>query len=103
MAVPCMKRTEPRLYHVWPGRKTDAWNMHGLVDSCIQWVDLCMYRTCIMHNTRTIYHSMNMCNNDAHFIPGPVMNIPCTNAALVMFQWWGQIMGMVVLEKAREI
>ena len=35
--------TEPHLYHVWPGRENDAWNMHGLVDACIQRVDLCMY------------------------------------------------------------
>ena len=37
MAVLCMKGTEPRQYHVWPGRENDEWNMRGLVDSCIQW------------------------------------------------------------------
>ena len=42
-AVLRMQPTEPCLYHVWPGRETDAWNMCGLVDSCIQWVDPYMY------------------------------------------------------------
>ena len=48
MNVLCMQPSEPRLYHVWPGRETDAGNMHGLVESWIQWVDLCMYRTFIV-------------------------------------------------------